>query len=138
MDKVPTVSEYPVVAPVLNVPPLSIILEEFEITPAAPSCKVPAVIVVVPSYEFGPEIVVIPDPELLTSSFPPDPEIVLETVIPPVLELTKLKVEPLPIDTPPVPMVNKFEVVLVMRPTLVPETSAVIVKPLVKVAAAPV
>jgi hypothetical protein len=45
---VPTVSENPVVIPVLNVPPFKIKLDVFGITPAAPNCKVPPVILEVP------------------------------------------------------------------------------------------
>jgi hypothetical protein len=46
--KVPTVSEKPAAAPVLKVPPFNTTLLASGITPAAPSRKVPLVMVVVP------------------------------------------------------------------------------------------
>ncbi|MNF73027.1 hypothetical protein D3C84_550190 [compost metagenome] len=45
---VPIVSENPDVMPVLNVPPFKIIFDAFGMTPAAPNCKVPPVILEAP------------------------------------------------------------------------------------------
>ncbi|MNR95349.1 hypothetical protein D3C72_264780 [compost metagenome] len=45
---VPIVSENPDVMPVLNVPPFKIIFDAFGMTPVAPNCKVPPVILEAP------------------------------------------------------------------------------------------
>ena len=55
-----SVSLYPTVAPVLNVPPDNFVLDVFEILSAAPIRKVPACINVFPVYELFPVNVHIP------------------------------------------------------------------------------
>jgi len=64
---VPTVSSFPVVAPLLKVPPLKTRFDVFAILLAPPNAKIPDEIVVVPEYVFAPERVHVPVPDLVTA-----------------------------------------------------------------------
>ena len=75
---VPMVSEKPVVAPVLNVPPFKVIASVLRILSAADICRIPPVIVVAPLYVFTPDKVKVPVPVLVKA---PVLEIIPDKVI---------------------------------------------------------